>query len=218
MKREERSARLNEGVQVLQRLWHEDHVSFDGKFTQVKDMTISPKPVQNPMPLWIGARAEKATRRVARVGAHLMATIGPDPAPWYTDELKKQGRNPQDFNIAQLRLVYTAKSEDEAWEDVAPHLHSMMEFYGHILAEANDAPGDQEVWQFKDYRDIRNSAFGQAAMVGTPDQVARKLEQFNKEFQCTHFIMLTQLPGLDPKRATGAFEMFAKEVMPNFQK
>ena len=44
------------------------------------------------------------------------------------------------------------------------------------------------------------------------------LEQFQKEFQCTHFIMLTQLPGLDPKRATRAFELFAKEVMPEFQK
>ena len=50
------------------------------------------------------------------------------------------------------------------------------------------------------------------------NQVARKLEQFQKEFQCTHFIMLTQLPGLDPKKATGAFELFAKEVMPNFRK
>jgi alkanesulfonate monooxygenase SsuD/methylene tetrahydromethanopterin reductase-like flavin-dependent oxidoreductase (luciferase family) len=217
MKREERSARLNEGVKLLQRLWHEENVSFDGKFTQVKNMTLSPKPVQNPMPLWIGARAEKATRRVARVGAHLMATLGPDPAPWYADELKKQGRDPKDFNIAQLRLVYTAKTEDEAWADVAPHLHSMMEFYGHILAEANDAPGDKDVWQFQHYSEIRDSAFGRAAMVGTPDQVARKLEQFHKEFQCTHLIMLTQLPGLEPKRATQSFELFAKEVMPQFR-
>ncbi|HXG20293.1 MAG TPA: LLM class flavin-dependent oxidoreductase [Methylomirabilota bacterium] len=218
MKREERSARLDEGVRLIQRLWNEDHVSFEGKFTRVKDMTLSPKPVQNPMPLWIGARAEKAVRRVARRGAHLMATLGPDPAPWYIDELKKTGRDPQDFNIAQLRLVYTAANEDQAWEDVAPHLHSMMEFYGHILAEANDAPGDKEVWQFKHHSEIRNSAFGRAAMVGTPDQVAHKLEQFQKEFQCTHLIMLTQLPGLDPKRATGAFELFAKEVMPGFRK
>jgi alkanesulfonate monooxygenase SsuD/methylene tetrahydromethanopterin reductase-like flavin-dependent oxidoreductase (luciferase family) len=218
MPREERSARLAEGVKLVQRLWNEENVTFEGKFTQVKDMTLSPKPVQNPMPMWIGARAEKATRRVARNGCHLMATLGPDPAPWYIDELKKQGRNPADFNIAQLRLVYTAKTEDEAWADVAPHLHSMMEFYGHILAEANDAPGDKDVWTFKHHNEIRNSSFGRAAMVGTPDQVARKLEQFQKEFQCTHFIMLTQLPGLDPKRATQAFELFAKEVRPHFKK
>jgi hypothetical protein len=56
----------------------------------------------------------------------------------------------------------------------------MMEFYGHILAEANDAPGDKDVWQFKHHSEIRDSAFGAAAMVGTPDQVARKLNSLTK--------------------------------------
>ena len=69
------------------------------------------------MPMWIGARAEKATRNVARQGCHLMATLGPDPAPWYTDELKKYGRNPDEFNITQLRLVYIADTEDQAWAE-----------------------------------------------------------------------------------------------------
>lgn len=216
--REERSARLTEGVQLIQRLWNEEKVSFDGKFTRVKDMTLSPRPVQQPMPLWIGARAEKATRRVARLGCHLMATIGPDPAPWYMDALKEGGRDPKDFHIAQLRLVYLADNDDQAWEDVAPHLHSMMEFYGEILAEANDAPGDKDAWPFKSPSEIRHSGFGRAAMVGTPDQVARKLEQFCKEFRCTHFIAITQLPGLDPKKATRSFELFAKEIMPAFRK
>ena len=73
---------------MVQRLWNEENVTFDGKFTQVKDMTLSPEPVQNPMPMWIGARAEKAPDAL-RNGGHLMATLGPDPAPWYTDELKK---------------------------------------------------------------------------------------------------------------------------------
>jgi alkanesulfonate monooxygenase SsuD/methylene tetrahydromethanopterin reductase-like flavin-dependent oxidoreductase (luciferase family) len=133
MKREERSARLDEGVRLVRRLWDEEQVTFEGKFTQVRDMTLSPKPVQKPMPLWIGARAEKATRRVARLGCHLMATIGPDPAPWYMDELKKNGHDPKDFNIAQLRLVYLAETEDQAWEDTAEHIHSMMEFTGIFL-------------------------------------------------------------------------------------
>src|SRR5262245_6689831 len=98
MPREERSARLAEGEQLIRRLWNEETVSFDGKFTRVKDLTLSPRPVQRPMPLWIGARAEKATRRVGRMGCHLMATIGPDPAPWYVDALKQSGRDPKDFN------------------------------------------------------------------------------------------------------------------------
>ena len=35
-----------------------------------------------------------------------MATLGPDPAPWYVETLQECGRDPADFNIAQLRLVY----------------------------------------------------------------------------------------------------------------
>jgi alkanesulfonate monooxygenase SsuD/methylene tetrahydromethanopterin reductase-like flavin-dependent oxidoreductase (luciferase family) len=53
-------------------------------------------------------------------------------------------------------------------------------------------------------------------MIGTPAQVARKLEQFRKDFRCTHFIMATQLPGLDPKKATTSLELFAREIMPAF--
>lgn len=87
------SARLREGIELIQKVWTEDKVTFDVRFTQVKDLSLSPKPVQRPMPLWIGARAEKATRSAARLGCHLMATIGPDPAPWYLDELRQCGRN-----------------------------------------------------------------------------------------------------------------------------
>jgi hypothetical protein len=91
------------------------------------------------------------------------ATIGPDPAPWYVDELTKLGRNAADFYIAQLRLAYLAETEDRAWEEAQAHIFSMMEFYGEILAEANDAPGDKEVFLFKSPRELRNSPFGRAA-------------------------------------------------------
>jgi alkanesulfonate monooxygenase SsuD/methylene tetrahydromethanopterin reductase-like flavin-dependent oxidoreductase (luciferase family) len=218
MRREERSARMREGVELIQRLWNEERVTFSGKFTQIKDLTLSPRPVQQPhVPLWIGARAEKATRHVARMGCHLMATLGPDPAPWYVETLKECGHDPANFHIAQLRLVYVAETEDQAWADTQEHLHSMMEFYGEILAEAKDAPGDEKIWPFKRPEEIRHSAFGQAVMIGTPDQVARKMEQFCQEFRCTHFIMSTQLPGMDPKKGTRALELFAQEVMPSFR-
>jgi alkanesulfonate monooxygenase SsuD/methylene tetrahydromethanopterin reductase-like flavin-dependent oxidoreductase (luciferase family) len=215
MKREERSARFAEGVEILKKLWTEEKVSFEGKFTQIKELTLTPRSVQTPhVPLWLGARTEKATRRVARHGCHLLATIGPDPAPWYLDELAKTGQNAADFSIAQLRLVYVAKTDDQAWADTQEHIFSMMEFYGDILAEANDAPGDKDVFKFKSASELRDSAMGRAMMIGTPDKVARQLEQFRKEFVCTHLIMSTQLPGLDPKKGTASLELFAKEIMP----
>lgn len=218
MPRKERSARLDEGVDLVQRLWTEPSVTFEGRFHQVKDLTLSPRPIQQPHPpLWIGARTEKATRRVARKGCHLMATLGPDPAPWYLETLRECGRDPKDFSIAQLRMVYVAESEDQAWADAQDHIFSMMEYYGQILAEANDAPGDDTMWQIERPADIRHSGFGRAVMIGTPDLVAAKLERFRREYTCTHFIMSTQLPGMDPAKATRSLELFAKEVLPAFR-
>ena len=69
----------------------------------------------------------------------------------------------------------------------------MMEYYGRILAEAGDVAGDDRMWAIDRPEDIRHSRFGAAVMIGTPDQVARKLERFQRQFRCTHFIMSTQL-------------------------
>ena len=105
MNRSERGSRMREGIDLMTRLFTEDNVTFDGKYTQVKGMTLSPKPVQQPHPpIWIGARGPKAIKRAAQAGFHLMATLGPDPAPLYVETLKESGRNPADFNICQLRM------------------------------------------------------------------------------------------------------------------
>ena len=215
--RSERAPRMAEGIELVHRLWTEENVTFKGKYNNVRDMTLYPKPVQKPCPpIWIGCRTEKATRRAAQMGFHMMATLGPDPAPSYRAALKEFGRNPDNFNIAQLRVVYTAPSTDQAWEEAAPHLHYMMMHYGKWLSEANDASGDKELENFPAVHELRNSQYAPGLMIGTPDEVARKIEQFQSEYDCTHFVMGTQLPGLDPAKATRAAELFAREVMPNF--
>jgi len=218
MPRKERSARFAEAIEIITRLWTEPRVTFDGRFTRIKDLMLSPRPVQQPHPpLWIGARTEKATRRAAQVGWNLMATLGPDPAPWYLAALAEHGRDPSAFSIAQLRMVYVAETEDQAWADTEQHIFEMMRYYGEILAEANDAPGDDRMWTIERAEDIRHSGFGKAVMIGTPDQVGRKLEQFRRDYRCTHFVMGTQLPGMEPAKATRSLELFAKELMPSFR-
>ena len=75
------------------------------------------------------------------------------------------------------------------------------------------------MWTVERPSDIRRSGFGRAVMIGTPDQVAAKLERFCREYpSCTHFIMSTQLPGMDPAKGTRALELFAREVLPAFRK
>ncbi len=64
----ERGARTNEALALMTRLWTEDDVTFDGRFTHTLGVTLAPKPVQRALPIWISGRSDAAMRRCARYG------------------------------------------------------------------------------------------------------------------------------------------------------
>jgi len=64
----ERGARADEVLELLQRLWSEDSVSFSGRFYRYHEASVRPQPLQQPMPLWIGGTSAAAIRRTARLG------------------------------------------------------------------------------------------------------------------------------------------------------
>lgn len=70
-----RGKRTDEGLQIMSRLWLEDKVSFKGEHYQLDEATIAPKPVQNPLPLWVGGSAKQAIERTARWGTGWQAGI-----------------------------------------------------------------------------------------------------------------------------------------------
>ena len=63
-----RGARTDEGLEIIARLWRDDAVSFEGKYYHYSDARISPKPVQQPLPLWLGGSSTFAVERCARFG------------------------------------------------------------------------------------------------------------------------------------------------------
>ncbi len=63
-----RGSRADEMLTLLSRLWNEENVSFEGKHFQYTDVTISPRPVQQPLPMWIGGSSDAAVRRTATLG------------------------------------------------------------------------------------------------------------------------------------------------------
>jgi len=66
-----------EVIQVMRRLWREDHVSHAGRFTHFDDVSIQPKPVQaGGVPIWIASNnVEPGLKRVARLGDAWINTI-----------------------------------------------------------------------------------------------------------------------------------------------
>jgi len=66
VRRTERGAWFNEAMPLLRRLWSEDHVSHSGTRFAIEDVTVRPKPVQQPLEVWFGGIAPLELKRVGR--------------------------------------------------------------------------------------------------------------------------------------------------------
>jgi probable F420-dependent oxidoreductase len=64
----ERGRRTDEAIHIMRRCWAEDDVTFSGEFWSLERVTVLPKPVQQPFPVWIGGNSEAAMRRAGRLG------------------------------------------------------------------------------------------------------------------------------------------------------
>jgi len=107
----ERVARLEEGVVILKKLFHETPASHHGRFYSFDGVTLEPRPVQNPCPVWIAsnptgltwkggasasqAAVERAYRRVARFADG-----------WMTNKL-----SPAEFRVEFARVRAMAREE-----------------------------------------------------------------------------------------------------------
>ncbi|TFG67993.1 MAG: glucose-6-phosphate dehydrogenase (coenzyme-F420) [Thermomicrobiales bacterium] len=96
----ERFARLRESVQLIQQLFREEFVTFEGDYYRTHDATIYDRP-DTPVPIYIAAAGPAAARLSGRLGDGLICTSGKGPE-LYTDTLlpavvegaQKAGRDP----------------------------------------------------------------------------------------------------------------------------
>jgi probable F420-dependent oxidoreductase len=72
-----RGKRSAEQVRVMQALWAEPHVTFDGEFHHIQDAGINPRPASGRVPIWYGGHAEATFRRCARYGDGFMPLAYP---------------------------------------------------------------------------------------------------------------------------------------------
>lgn len=74
-----RGQRTDEGLEIISRLWSEDTVTFQGRHYRLDQASIAPRPVQQPLPLWVGGSADQAIERTARWGTGWQAGIDSPP-------------------------------------------------------------------------------------------------------------------------------------------
>lgn len=204
-----RVARLVEGVKLIRRLWTEDEVTFEGDVFEFEDVTINPKPVQDPSPpLLVAGFADRAGKRAAHIGdSWLFGNLADKEElerqfELYDSEVAAAGREETCFTPPVLREAFVLPDEDEAFETVEPYLKRKFESYSGWGLEGTDITDD--------FRAASEDRF----VIGSPESVVEDLEEY-AELGVEHVIFRVQYPGMDPDAARRCIETIADEVIPH---
>lgn len=86
---EGRVARFRENLNVIRRLWTEDRVTLQGRFSHLDRIPMEPKPVQKPHPpIWFGGHVEAALRRAVELGDGYIGA-GSTPMKDFLEDIKQ---------------------------------------------------------------------------------------------------------------------------------
>ena len=193
-----RGRRTNEMLEVMKRLWTEEHVSHHGDFFDLEDVTLLPRPVQQPHPpIWVSGRSDAAMRRAALLGDG-----------WY----------PYLFTVRRLRQSNETIKEiaAEAGRDLAG-FHwglnqptSISENRDEAMALAVANVGQRYVTPQRSAEDIAQAL----CVTGTPEDCVRAIqERIDAGVRDINLGFLAE----DSAGLFAQMEMFSRQVIPHFR-
>ena len=104
----ERGKASDEQLQILEKIWRDEHITFQGQYYRFNDIAFSPKPYRKPrVPIWIGGEGKPAQRRAGRYGDAwfpYFVRITPKALAGHFENVKAEarraGRDPDQITLA----------------------------------------------------------------------------------------------------------------------
>ncbi|WP_442593643.1 LLM class flavin-dependent oxidoreductase [Neobacillus sp. D3-1R] len=205
---DERYARTEEFIDVLKGLWEEETFSYEGKFYDLKDTKLFPKPVQRPNPiLYAGGESEKGKQTIVeKCDAYVMHGGTVEEIRTKVEDMKlrreKTGNVPlSSFGMAAY--VICRDTEEEALAELEK-ITTVKETSGYAgFKDFTTKSQLEQKIQLQDYS-VSNRGL-RPNLVGTPDQIADRILQY--EEAGLDLLLLQFSPQLEE------MERFAKQVM-----
>ncbi len=186
---EHRAGKLDEGMLLMRKLWAESHVTFTGKYYQVEDVTIEPKPARGYIDLWVGGRTDYALKRVARVGDGWFASR-------VTPQQYREGRQ----KIAEYAREYSRDAAD-------------IEAGAIVFCNVADRSQDAHAAADRFFQNMADREHVQQYWpIGSPQECCEKLAHYI-EAGLTKFVLW---PACPPGDLIAQVDRFAHQLMPQF--
>ncbi|MGA2237921.1 MAG: LLM class flavin-dependent oxidoreductase [Candidatus Bathyarchaeia archaeon] len=205
----ERIRRMEEGIEVVKRMWTEDKANFSGKYYRIKEATCYPKPIQKPHPpIWIGARGERMLKSVARYADawnYFSTTVQQhrDLMNVIRKSCELLCRNYDHIMMSWEGMILIAETEEKLKTEIA-EIHRYSPRYPISMErKVTEMPRYPYPMQYPESYDFRAQN-----LFGTPDQIVERLQQYI-DIGVKYFT----LSFLDYPSTEG-IELFAERVIP----
>jgi alkanesulfonate monooxygenase SsuD/methylene tetrahydromethanopterin reductase-like flavin-dependent oxidoreductase (luciferase family) len=187
---DERAKRMEEGVQVMRKLWAGPNVSHEGKFYKFNDVTITPRPVKGSLDVWIGGKSDLAIKRTARYGDG-----------WFPSLV-----SPEEFKDGIGKLIDYGKQYNR---EINTREAGVL-IFTHISENRSRA---QEITQ-KFFSGFPAPAEAMAARcaIGSAQECIDKVQSY-VEAGCSKFVLWPIVP---PEDLVSQIERYGQEVIPHF--
>ncbi|MBA2734107.1 MAG: LLM class flavin-dependent oxidoreductase [Acidobacteria bacterium] len=180
---DDRYARTSEWLEVVDRLWREDHFTFDGQYYRVEDAVMQPKPITKPRPvIYAGGESEAAKELIARLcDAYVMHGDEPARVSEKIGDLKARrerlGLPPMRFGVAAYSIVRDTAEEAQRELTRITDVQQSAAGYGNYQQWLAGTQLEQRV-SLEDYS-VSNRGL-RSGLVGTPDQVRERITEFEE--------------------------------------
>lgn len=127
---DQRGKRSNEQLEIFRSLFTDAEPYYDGVFYQFPRVRFEPKPIQNPVPVWVGGNSQIAFDRVARYGQGFQAAFQSiDVIKEEIDAIRRSceaiDRDPDDLTMS-VRVYLDPDSRMEASKSIAGKPEQML--------------------------------------------------------------------------------------------
>jgi alkanesulfonate monooxygenase SsuD/methylene tetrahydromethanopterin reductase-like flavin-dependent oxidoreductase (luciferase family) len=196
----EQDARMEEAIEILRPTSSSENIDYNGQYWRSRNLTVLPRPVQQPIPIWVTANpdlnksrnAEQAYRRVARLGDGWMTTFkSPEDVQaslaMIREYAREMGRELKpDFEVAIYHNVNVDEDRDRAFAEAKRFLDSYYSV------------------------DYRQDMLELWVAAGSPAQCVQSLQRYVEAGATT---ILLRVSGYDQQRQ---FKRVTEEILPAF--
>jgi natural product biosynthesis luciferase-like monooxygenase protein len=228
VQQDESRVRLEEGIEVIRAAWQSEHLTYAGRFTNVDNITILPRPLQKPHPpLYVAAVSPESYDWAARDGHSILQVLYFAPiertaeqVARYRTLLERNRHDPSKKMVVAISPTHVAARSESAKREAAEPL---MNYVGMV---AGLLPTETKSEQYRAYTKLQPAMkkltydvlySERPTVIGDPDQVIRRIENMNRVVGIDEFVSFVNFGGMEHELTLKSMALFAEQVIPHFR-